>query len=163
VKDSRLLLQSTKFNDRYIKNRYLRLFAEHNVGQERIEIVASLTRKDFLAIHNRIDICLDPFPFNGLFTTCDSLWMGVPVITMRGRRYHGRMAASALTWLGMQELIAESNEEYLEKAVLLAGDHKKLLVLRRSMRDRMLQSPICDVEFFVQSVEDAYHDMWTLK
>jgi len=160
VMGSRLLLQAAKFNDEYIKNRYFRLFAEHNIGPERIEIVAGLSRNDFLAIHNRIDICLDPFPFNGLFTTCDSLWMGVPVITLRGRRYHGRMAASALSCLGMQELIAESKEEYLEKAVLLAGNPDRLIYFRKNLRDLLLRSPICDYNSFVHSVEESYQDMW---
>ena len=121
---------------------------------------AGLSRNDFLELHNKIDICLDPFPFNGLFTTCDSLWMGVPLITLRGRRYHGRMAASALSCLGMEELITESKEEYLEKAVLLAGNPDRLLYFRNNLRDILLRSPICDYGSFVHAVEESYHDMW---
>src|SRR5262245_63142495 len=99
---------------------------------------------DHLALYHRVDIALDPFPFNGTTTTCEALWMGVPVITLRGDRHAGRVGASLLTQIGLTDLIANSIEEYVEIALALAGNSGRLDDLRRTLRPRMKASPMCD-------------------
>jgi predicted O-linked N-acetylglucosamine transferase (SPINDLY family) len=107
-----------------------------------------------------VDIALDPFPYNGTTTTCEALWMGVPVVTLRGDRHAGRVGASLLTQIGLTDLIANSVEEYLEIAVALARNPERLSDLRRVLRSRMAASPLCDGPAFARKMESAFRTMW---
>ncbi len=158
--NSRLLFQAKPFGDHFVRDRYAKLFEEQGIAVGRVEFVPSLSAREFLKLHNRIDIALDPFPFNGITTTCNTLWMGVPVITLMGERYCSRMAASALKRLGLDELIANTKDEYVTKAIELAANAERLNELRMGMRDRMLASPLCDAKGFTQTIEEAYADIW---
>jgi predicted O-linked N-acetylglucosamine transferase (SPINDLY family) len=113
-----------------------------------------------LALYDRIDIALDPFPYNGVTTTCEALWMGVPVVTLRGERHAGRIGASLLTHLGLTDMIADTVEGYVEIAVALAGDPARLNDLRRSLRPRMAASQLCDGPAFARKIETAFRTMW---
>jgi len=88
------------------------------------------------------------------------LWMGVPVVTLRGDRHAGRVGASLLTQIGLSDLIADSTEAYMETAVALAGDLARLADLRQSLRPRMAAPPLCDASAFARKVEAAYRTMW---
>lgn len=110
--------------------------------------------------YNAIDIALDPFPYNGTTTTLDALWMGVPVITLEGTSHVGRVGVSQLSNLGLQELIAHNQSEYVDIAVALAGNLEKLAALRAGMRERMLASPLMNVDRFTRNLETAYQQMW---
>ena len=160
VGNSRLLFQAIPFADQYVTDRFIKLFKKQGISTDRVEFIPSLNSHEFLKLHNRIDIALDPFPFNGLTTTCNTLWMGVPVVTLRGNRFSGRVAASVLSVLGLNELISETRDEYIAKAVALASDSKRLNELRIGMRDRMLASPLCDSIGFAQNFEKAYSYIW---
>jgi predicted O-linked N-acetylglucosamine transferase (SPINDLY family) len=128
---------------------------------ERIELVPMLAdTAAHLGLYDRIDIALDPFPYNGTTTTCEASWMGVPVITLRGDRHAGRVGASLLTQLGLTELIADSVEEYVEIAVALAVDQARLGELHRSLRPRLATSPLGDAAAFARKIESAYRAMW---
>jgi predicted O-linked N-acetylglucosamine transferase (SPINDLY family) len=113
-----------------------------------------------LAAYHQVDIALDPFPYNGTTTTCEALWMGVPVVTLRGDRHAGRVGASLLTQVGLPDLIAASVEEYVEIAAALAGDAARLSDVRRSLRQRMAASPLCDGRAFARKIESAFRSMW---
>ena len=112
------------------------------------------------ALYHRVDIALDPFPYNGTTTTCEALWMGVPVITLRGDRHAGRVGASLLTQIGLTDLIAHSIEEYVDIAVALADNSGRLDDLRRALRPRMAGSTMCDERAFAFKMEAAFRTMW---
>jgi predicted O-linked N-acetylglucosamine transferase (SPINDLY family) len=113
-----------------------------------------------LSVYEKIDVALDPFPWSGHTTTCEALWMGVPVVTWYGRRYASRVAACALEALGLSELIADTLDNYLAIAVDWATDLDRLTRLRLELRDRMLASPLCDGRTFTLSLEKTYRDLW---
>jgi protein O-GlcNAc transferase len=158
---ARLLLKGKPFADAATRARYLGRLAERGVAADRVELVGWLPdSKGHLALYDRIDVALDPFPYNGTTTTCEALWMGVPVVTLRGDRHSGRVGASLLTRVGSTDLIANSVEAYVTTAVALAGDPARLADLRRSLRPRMAASSLCDAAGFARKVEDAYRTMW---
>lgn len=106
-----------------------------------------------------IDISLDAFPWSGHTTACESLWMGTPIVTLRGQRHAGRMAASVLTALGIESWIAQTPDEYIAIASRLAGDVNELKNVRSSLRDRMAHSHLCDGAAFTRKLEQAYRKM----
>lgn len=109
-----------------------------------------------MRLYNECDVTLDPFPFTGAATTLESLWMGVPVLTLTGERAVSRYSASFLTALGLTDWITSSPDEYVEKAVAAAGDLKSLAALRKSLRPRMRKSVLMDGEGFVRELEGVY-------
>jgi predicted O-linked N-acetylglucosamine transferase (SPINDLY family) len=113
-----------------------------------------------LDLYNRIDIGLDTFPYNGTTTTCEALWMGVPVITLAGKTHAARVGASLLTNAGLEDMIAETQDKYRDIAVLLARDMNKLQVLRESLRERVAQSPLTDAQRFAAHLETCLRDIW---
>jgi glycosyltransferase involved in cell wall biosynthesis len=117
------------------------------------------TSMNYLALYHSIDIHLDIFPYNGCTTTCDALGMGVPVLTLAGTKYIQRMGATILTTVGLEDWIAHSTQEYIQKAVKFAKNKPQLQQLRTTMRDRLLNSPLCDLDGITQSLENAYLQM----
>ena len=107
-----------------------------------------------------VDIGLDTTPFSGGTTTCDALWMGTPVVTVPGMRSWSRSAASVLTTLGLRDWIAESQEDYVRRAVQFARNPSIIAGLRASLRSRMLASPLMDSKQFTRDMEEAYRRMW---
>ena len=118
---------------------------------------------EHMARYNNIDIALDPFPYNGTTTTLDALWMGAPVITLEGASHVGRVGVSQMSNLGLQELIAHNQSEYVEIAVALANDLPRLAALRAGMRERMLASPLMNVARFTSNLEQGYEQMWAAR
>ncbi len=137
-----------------------RFFAEMGIGMERVEFVGYLPMAEYFGVYQRIDIGLDTFPYAGGTTTCDALWMGVPVVTMRGKRAVGRGGASLLTNVGLGELVAKDEAEYVAKALELAGDFERLEKMRSGMRERMEKSAVMDARGFAKGVEEAFRGMW---
>ncbi|MFZ5908183.1 MAG: tetratricopeptide repeat protein [Nitrospirota bacterium] len=163
VADSRLILKARSFIDSRTRDEVLSAFAVHGIDPARIELLSLATSfSGHLGIYSRIDIGLDPFPYNGTTTTCEALWMGVPVITLAGNTHASRVGASILTNVGLSELIATSQDEYVGKAVYLAGDLEKLESLRRGLREMMKQSPLTDAGRLVKNLEDSYRQMWEI-
>ncbi len=158
VPQSRLLLRADMTDS---LRRYLgETFESHGIGAERLELVNRLPHREYLELIGRVDIGLDPFPFNGHTTTCDCLWQGVPVVTLSGNAYASRFGGSGLVTLGLDELIARTPEQYLEIAGGLAGNLDRLAQLRGGLRERMSRSPLLDFQAFTRNLEIEYRRMW---
>ena len=114
----------------------------------------------YIQSYQRIDIALDPFPHGGGTTTCDALWMGVPVISLAGQTAVSRAGLTILTNVGLTELVAGSLEEYVKIAADLAGDLPRLAALRAELRQRMQASPLMDAPRFARNIEAAYRQIW---
>jgi protein O-GlcNAc transferase len=130
------------------------------VGPERVEFVERLPRKEYLELYQRIDIALDTFPYNGHTTSLDSLWMGVPVVTLCGKSSFSRAGFSQASNLQMTELVAKTRERFVQIAVELAGDVPQLVEIRKTLRQRMEASPLMDAKGFARGIESAYREMW---
>jgi predicted O-linked N-acetylglucosamine transferase (SPINDLY family) len=128
------------------------------VDAGRLQFVWKQPDKSYLEQYAGIDIALDPFPFPGGVTTCEALWMGVPVITLSGKAGPG--GKSILANLGLGELAANSKEQYAEIAIKLAGDLRRLLGLRSTLRARFAGSPLTDARRFARNIEAIYREMW---
>jgi predicted O-linked N-acetylglucosamine transferase (SPINDLY family) len=135
-------------------------FASHGVSPDRLELRPMSPWAEYVEQICRQDICLDPFPYPGHTTSCDALWMGVPVVTLAGATAVGRGGVSLLSNLGLLELIAADAEQYVRIAVSLAGDVKRLAELRSTLRQRMERSPLMDAPKFARNLEAAYRQMW---
>lgn len=161
VPKSKLLLKAKQLGEEEAKNRFIALFEEHGVSPDQLELRGSLSLTEkHLDLYGEVDIALDPFPFNGATTTCEALWMGVPVLTLRGDRHVGRVGASLVHRVGLDAFIAETEEDYLNKAIAHASDTKALSALRLDMRQRVQQSPLCDPKLFTKHIENAFSYMW---
>ena len=134
--------------------------ASLGIETSRIEFVDRQSRPDYFKLFARVDIGLDTFPYNGHTTSLDSLWMGVPVVTLVGRTCVGRAGLSQLSNLDLTELVARSPEQFVAIATKLVQDLPRLAELRSSLRQRMLSSPIMDAPRFTRDVESAYDRMW---
>ena len=135
-------------------------FAREGVATERLRFAGVMPIEQYFALYRQIDIALDTFPFGGGTTTCDALWMGVPVVSLVGRTAVGRGGLSILSNVGLPELAARSEGEYVRIARDLAGDLPRLERLRSTLRQRMEQSPLMDAPRFARAVEAAYRQMW---
>ncbi len=157
--EARLLMVSRQFVDLTIIKRYQKLFLSHHIANERLVFQAGLPFREYLALFNQVDIALDPFPHNGHTITCDTLWMGVPVITLTGDCYAGRMGCSIMKHIDLSNMAAANEAEYVEKAVRLGRDKDGLAALRAGMRQRLLSSKICDIEQFGCDFTEAVYNM----
>jgi protein O-GlcNAc transferase len=145
----------------FTRQRYLEIFAAQGIAAARIEFEARMPLPEYQALRGRVDIALDSFPMNGGSTTCETLYMGVPIVTLLGQRFASRTGASMLTAMGLQEFIAHSPEQYLAIAVALAADLPRLAALRGGMRARMLASSLMDGARCTRSLEALYRGLWT--
>jgi protein O-GlcNAc transferase len=135
-------------------------FAQGGIAPERLQFVERVAAEPYFRTYERIDIALDPFPFGGGTTTCDALWMGVPVITLAGQTAVGRGGVSIMSNLGLTDWIATNVDDYVHLAVAKAMGLSALDVLRRSLRQRMQSSPLMDAAGFARDIENAFRTMW---
>jgi protein O-GlcNAc transferase len=138
----------------------LECLKEHGIDADRVQFIARQPHDAYLNEFNRIDICLDTLPYNGHTTSLDSMWMGVPVITQIGPTVVGRAGWSQLSNLGLTELAADNDQGFVDIATALAGDVSRLAELRRTLRERMSQSPLMDAKRFARSMEQSFRSMW---
>jgi predicted O-linked N-acetylglucosamine transferase (SPINDLY family) len=138
----------------------LQLFAKHGVGEDRLLLLPRVSLKEYLEAHHRIDLALDPFPYNGGTTTNYAMWMGVPVVALAGDRPISRVGVCNLMRVGLPEFVAHSGDEYVDIAVKSSRDPSALNELRQSLRERILSSPVIDPVAYTRMVEDAFRKMW---
>jgi predicted O-linked N-acetylglucosamine transferase (SPINDLY family) len=142
------------------RTRIENLFQGHGIAGERLRFTDRLPRADYFALHHQIDLILDPFPYNGHMTTCDALWMGVPVVSLSGDIPVSRGGLSLLSNVGLPELAVTTPADYVGLAVKLAGDLPRLATLRNGLRQRMKASPLTDVARFTRGLEACYRTIW---
>lgn len=157
IPHSRLLLLAPEGSHRQQTQDFL---AQENLAPERLEFAPLQPRRAYLELYHRIDLGLDTLPYNGHTTSLDSLWMGVPVITLVGSTVVGRAGLSQLTNLRLPELIAHTPDQFIQIACALAQDLPRLAHLRATLRAQMEQSPLMDAPTFTRHLETLYRQIW---
>ncbi|MBU1695287.1 MAG: tetratricopeptide repeat protein [Verrucomicrobia bacterium] len=161
VPGSRLLMKTGDYVHVGIRRFFLEAFASHGIGPDRVRLAtATLATSRHQDLFGQVDICLDPFPYNGTTTTCDALWMGVPVVTLEGRLHRARVGGDLLTRVGHPEWIGATPEDYVRIARDLASDAPALNAIRPRLREDMRRSALCDGRRIAEALEDAYRGMW---
>lgn len=158
VPDARLLVAAVPEGS--ARGAFLERFATQGIDTQRLIIHDRMPAVDFWSLHRHLDIVLDPFPHNGGTTTCDAMWLGVPVVSLTGQAFVSRMGHALLKNIGLPELAAANKQEYVDIAVRLANDTERLKTLRSGMRARLLASGLCDAAGFTHHLEAAYREMW---
>lgn len=163
--DARLLLKNRALGDPGTRQRLLARFQARNIAPDRVEALGQTPGiPDHLALYHRADVALDTFPYCGTTTTCEALYMGVPVVTLAGPaepgRHAWRVGASLLSAVGLGELVAASPDEYVAAAVRLAADADARRQYRRTLRRRLLESPLCDARAYADRVARALERAW---
>ncbi len=156
---ARLLLKFRGLDSRASSGRLRRLFAAEAIAAERVELLGWSPRADLLSLYNQVDLALDTFPYSGGLTTCEALWMGVPVVTWPGTTFAGRHSLSHLSTVGLTETVADGREPYVELAVRLAENVAHLAELRSGLRERMAASPLCDGRRFAENLLALLHGL----
>ena len=162
VPNARLILKALSFSDENIQKQVWNRFEKAGVAQQRIQLLGPtvpITR--FLAEYGHIDIALDTLPYNGGTTSCDALWMGVPVVSLAGQHFYERMGSSILTALGRPEWVANNEANYVDIAVQLATDITVLAKLRGGLRNEMKRSSLCNAQDFTRGLEALYRNILT--
>jgi protein O-GlcNAc transferase len=157
ISQSRLILLGPMGSSR---RRLEEKFGREQIYAERLEWIDRLPREKYLQTYHRIDLCLETFPYNGHTTSLDAFWMGVPVVTLSGKTVAGRAGRSQLSNLGLPDLIANTAEQYVQLVVSLCNDLPRLANMRQTLRQRMLDSPLCDAARFTRDIETYYRQMW---
>lgn len=158
VPNSRIILKHKIFDTAEGKDFVLERMKDLGLNIEQIELRGFSA--DYLRQYNEIDIALDTFPYNGGLTTCEALYMGVPVVSLRGDRHGNRIAYSILKNVGVEELAVSNLTEYIQRAVALANDKDLLQVLHKNLRAMFQNSPLMDAENYVREVEEIYLQIW---
>jgi len=158
VPNSKIVMRYAFFADPLVRERIGRIFRDAGIDSARIDMAEG--GKDFTDVYRDVDIALDTFPYNGTTTTCEALWMGVPVIGLRGDRFVSRVGASLLTHAGLANFVTETPEQYIAKAVELAGKPDQLADLRRSLRSHLRNTPLYDGARFTAVLEECYVEIF---
>jgi predicted O-linked N-acetylglucosamine transferase (SPINDLY family) len=161
IPSAQLLIKNKALRDESVRTRYLELFASHGIEREQIQFAEhKYEPQEHLGYYANVDIGLDTFPYNGTTTTCEALWMGVPVITLAGQSHVGRVGMSLLSAVGLEHLIAITPEDYVAKAITLASHLEQLAQMRSTLRQHVATSSLCDGPTFVRELEDTYRQLW---
>jgi predicted O-linked N-acetylglucosamine transferase (SPINDLY family) len=161
VPGSRLLLKSGAYADPPSRQRTEERFAALGIPGERLTLLGHVASPmEHLCHYQQADLALDTFPYNGTTTTCEALWMGVPVISLAGQTHVGRVGVSLLSRVGLEGLLAQTTNDYVELAVSMAADRDGLAFLRAGLRQRLRDSSLLDPTAVVPSIEEAYRQMW---
>ena len=157
VPNSRLLMRYHLLKDILVRERLNKMFRAVGIA-DRVDMGG--VEGSFLDSYNYVDIALDTFPYNGTTTTCEALWMGVPVVTIRGDRFVARVGASLLTNVGLEDLIGENPQQYIDHAVRLSGEPERLALMRQNMRSNLSNTIVYDPRAFTRQLEDVYTELF---
>jgi protein O-GlcNAc transferase len=160
VPGSRLVLRYAGFDDRGTQTYFRELFAAEDIPGDNLDLFGGARHDEVLGYYSGIDIALDPFPYSGGLVTCESLWMGVPVITCPGETFAGRHSLSHLSNAGLTGMIARSLDEYVALAAAWAGDVPRLAKMRADLRRRVASSPLCDGKRFADNLMALLRGAW---
>jgi protein O-GlcNAc transferase len=155
--DSRLLLQT--FSSEH-SDRIRRVMSQAGIVSTRLDFVGRAPRASYLRLYDGIDICLDPLPYNGITTTLDALWMGVPVVSLAGQTAAGRAGLSILSAINLTELAAQTPDQFVKIAADLAVNPARRTEMRSTLRGKLKSSPLMDSPRFASAMEAAYRQMW---
>ena len=160
VPNSRLKLKTPSFTDEECRQEFIKHFVDRGIAVHRLIFTGPSSLEDMMAEYNQVDIALDTIPYNGGTTTFQALWMGVPVLTLEGDNFCGRMGASIMSHLGLPDWVAKSAGEFVEKAVFFAQPENGLFALKQGLRRQMIESPLCDAHGFTRSFEEQLQSAW---
>ena len=160
VPDSQLFLKAKQFEEASGRQSIVERFGAHGIDAERLVLAGFVAITEYLIPYQRVDIALDPFPYPGITTSVESLWMGVPVLTLAGKTFMSRQGVGLLTNAGLPEWIAADADDYVARAVAHAADLDRLASLRSRLRQQMLASPIFDSARFANHFATALRGMW---
>lgn len=160
VPDSKMLIVGRGFDDLSLRERFIERFAAAGISEERLVLMGGTSHPGLLHRYHLMDIALDTFPYVGGTTTCEALWMGVPVVTFSGERFCSRHSSSHLINAGLSELVAPDVRGYVDIARNLAADRDRLANYRLNLRKRCADSPLCDASRFAENFTNAMFDMW---
>ena len=161
VPDSRLFLKTKQLLEPSVSLNIIKSFAAYGIDSKRLILEGNISsRFDHLATYQRVDICLDPFPYSGITTSIESLWMGVPVLTLAGERFLARQGVSILKNAGIAEWIATDRDDYVARALTHTANLQHLTILRNRLRQQVLASPLFDATQFARNFEVALRGMW---
>ncbi len=160
VPNSRLHLKSLALTEESVRQRYRKYFDAEGIDTTRVIFLDwQSSQQCHLELYRDIDIALDPFPYNGTTTTCEALWMGLPVVALLGEHHAARVSASLLTQLGHTEWIANDRDAYIALAAQLASDAHSLNTIRQALRPKMEKSSLREEAAFARKVEVAFLGM----
>jgi FkbM family methyltransferase len=157
---SRLMLKSKQYDTVALTQRIIRRMEQEGIAKDRLTFKGQSNHKDHLSHYNKIDIALDPWPYSGGLTTCEALYMGVPVITKPGPTFAGRHSTTHLANAGFTDWVVDTWDEYVEKSAALAGDVEQLAALRSSVHKQVTDSPLCNGRRFAAHLSAALREMW---
>jgi protein O-GlcNAc transferase len=160
VPGSRLLLKTMQFDEPSVLQDMAQQFSRHDITSSRLMLMPHVPRADYLKPFNRVDIALDPFPYPGITTSVECLWMGVPFVTLAGETFMARQGVGLLNNAGLPDWVAADKDDYVKLAARRAGDLPALQQLRLELRPRVLASPIFDAQNFARHFEGAMRGMW---
>ena len=162
IPKSKLFLKYKSLNIDFYKNSIINKFCDCGVQKEQLILEGSSTRECLLKTYNRIDISLDPFPYSGGTTNFESIWMGVPILVLKGKKFISKCGESINHNLEMSDWIAENNEDFISKATRICSDYKKLSDLRSNLRLKAINSPLFDTKKFAKNFHEALWKMWKI-
>ncbi|CAA0837831.1 Probable UDP-N-acetylglucosamine--peptide N-acetylglucosaminyltransferase SPINDLY [Striga hermonthica] len=161
VPNSRLIVKCKPFCCDSVRQQFLTTLEKLGLDSLRVDLLPLIIlNHDHMQAYSLMDISLDTFPYAGTTTTCESLYMGVPCVTMGGSVHAHNVGVSLLKTVGLSNLVAKNEDEYVQMAVQLASDLNALSSLRMRLRDLMLKSPLCDGSKFTRGLESAFRNMW---
>jgi predicted O-linked N-acetylglucosamine transferase (SPINDLY family) len=163
VPSSRLFLKTKSLGAAQVRQKIVDAFSRQGISSERLRLEGQFaSHEDHFRAYQAVDIALDPFPYPGITTSVEALWMGVPVLTLKGDRFISHQGETILNNIGLPQWIAADEDDYVAKAAAFAGDLSTLAALRAGLREQLLASPLCDAPSFAGNLEEALRGMWRI-